>query len=392
MTLLQGSLNRYSLALNRFSRSFDGELAASVGHEEVAMKRKATITDVARAAGVSKGLVSFALNDRPGVSPETRDRILEVARELDYRPNLSARSLSNRTSYALGLVIARDPEILGADPFFPSFIAGVERVLSAEGRALVLSVVGDDGHEETVYRTFASDARVDGMFLTDLRHDDPRIPLLRSLGMPAVTLGDAAVALTPASAAASAPAAHPFPAVVLDDTPGVVELAQHLLQLGHRRIAHVIGPRRMMHATRRDAAFARELAGAGVPDPIVVETDFTAAEGAAATERLLDLAEPPTAIVFSNDPMAIAGIGVAHERGLQLPRDLSIAGFDDSELARYVFPSVTSVRSDPLVWGEQAARTLLTVVATGSADDVELPPARLIARASTGPAPHPLTD
>ncbi|MBF4572366.1 LacI family DNA-binding transcriptional regulator [Herbiconiux sp. VKM Ac-1786] len=352
------------------------------------MKRKATITDVARAAGVSKGLVSFALNDRPGVSPDTRDRILDVARELDYRPSLSARSLSTRTSYALGLVIARDPEILGADPFFPSFIAGVERVLSTEGRALVLSVVGDDAHEETVYRTFTSDSRVDGMFLTDLRHDDPRIPLLQSLGMPAVTLGDPdARADAPASADGSGRPAHPFPSVVLDDTPGVVELARHLAELGHRRIAHVIGPRRMMHATRRDAAFAGTLAQAGCPAPIVVETDFTAAEGAAATERLLDLADPPTAIVFGNDPMAIAGIGIAHERGLRVPRDLSVAGFDDSELARYVFPSVTSVRSDPLVWGEQAARTLLQLVATGSADDVALPPARLVVRASTGPVP-----
>ncbi|MGD8193769.1 LacI family DNA-binding transcriptional regulator [Herbiconiux sp. P18] len=347
------------------------------------MKRKTTITDVARAAGVSKGLVSFALNDRPGVSPDTRDRILDVARELDYRPSLSARSLSTRTSYALGLVIARDPEILGADPFFPSFIAGVERVLSAEGRALVLSVVGDDAHEETVYRTFASDSRVDGMFLTDLRHDDPRIPLLQSLGMPAVTLGDPAAGGPDAGGPARD--GHPYPSVVLDDTPGVVALAHHLVGLGHRRIAHVIGPRRMMHATRRDAAFAATLAASGVPAPLVVETDFTAAEGAAATDRLLALAEPPTAIVFSNDPMAIAGIGVAHERGLQVPRDLSIAGFDDSELARYVFPSVTSVRSDPLVWGEQAARTLLELIATGSADDLELPPARLVERASTGP-------
>ncbi|MCS5714309.1 LacI family transcriptional regulator [Herbiconiux sp. CPCC 205716] len=354
------------------------------------MGRKTTITDVARAAGVSKGLVSFALNDRPGVSPDTRDRILDVARELDYRPSLSARSLSTRTSYALGLVIARDPEILGADPFFPSFIAGVERVLSAEGRALVLSVVGDDAHEQTVYRTFASDARVDGMFLTDLRHDDPRIPLLQSLGMPAVTLGDPdARHAARASADDAGRTAHPYPSVVLDDTAGVVELAHHLAGLGHRRIAHVIGPRRMMHATRRDAAFAGALAEAGCPAPIVVETDFTAAEGAAATGRLLDLAEPPTAIVFGNDPMAIAGIGIAHERGLQVPRELSVAGFDDSELARYVFPSVTSVRSDPLVWGEQAARTLLQLIATGASDDVELPPARLVTRASTGPAPTP---
>jgi DNA-binding LacI/PurR family transcriptional regulator len=343
------------------------------------MKRKATINDVAKAAGVSKGLVSFALNDRPGVSADTRDRILDVARDLDYRPSLTARSLSTRTSYAFGLVIARDPEILSADPFFPSFIAGVERVFLHEGRALVLSVVGDERHEATAYRTLVADSRVDGVFLTDLRHRDPRIPLLHELGMPAVTLGRPEELQEEGSA---------FPAVTLDDIPGIVAATRHLIDLGHRRIGHVVGPRRMLHATRRNTAFTETLAAAGLPEGLVVETDFTAAQGAAATEHLLDLAEPPTAIIYGNDPMAIAGIGVAHERGLRLPDDLSITGFDDSELARYVFPSLTSVRTDPLSWGEAAARTLLELVATGRADDVELEPARVVTRASTGPAPR----
>ncbi len=349
------------------------------------MKRKATINDVARVAGVSKGLVSFALNDRPGVSAETRDRILAVARELDYRPSVSARSLSTRTSYAFGLVIARDPEILGADPFFPSFIAGVERVLTTEGRALVLSVVSDEQHEATVYRTLAADARVDGVFLTDLRHDDPRLALLQELGMPAVTLGRPATSRAQESADPSLTGPSPFPAVVLDDTEGVAALAQHLLDLGHRRIAHVTGPRRMQHATRRGEAFARTLDAAGVASDLVLETDFTAAAGASATDRLLALADAPTAIVYGNDPMAIAGIGIAHERGLRVPDDLSVAGFDDSELARYVYPSLTSVRTDPLSWGESAARMLLRLLAEGHADDIELEPAHVVVRASTGP-------
>ncbi|QJU55081.1 LacI family DNA-binding transcriptional regulator [Herbiconiux sp. KACC 21604] len=348
---------------------------------------KPTITDVARAAGVSKGLVSFALNDRPGVSAETRSRILEVARELDYRPSLSARSLSTSTSYAVGLVIARDPEILSADPFFPAFIAGVERVLSAEGRALVLSVVRGDDDEEAVYRSLAADKRVDGVFLTDLRDGDPRVPLVGALGLAAVTLGR-----TGDSTA--------FPAVVLDDTAGTRAAVAHLVEHGHRRIAHVVGPHRMMHAQRRHAAFREAMASAGLPvvDELVVETDFTAAQGASATARLLDLADPPTAIVFDNDPMAIAGLGVAHERGLRIPDDLSITGFDDSELARYVYPALTSVRSDPLLWGEAAARALLVAIssrangtaaaasAAASVPDIELDPAHLVVRASTGPA------
>ncbi|PPH24139.1 hypothetical protein C5C99_00360 [Rathayibacter sp. AY1C4] len=105
------------------------------------MAGRPTILDVAREAGVSKAFVSFALNDRPGVSPDSRERILRVAAELGYRPSLTARSLSTSVSFAVGLVVARDPAVIAADPFFPSFISGVERVLAERGRVLVLSVV-----------------------------------------------------------------------------------------------------------------------------------------------------------------------------------------------------------------------------------------------------------
>ena len=336
--------------------------------------RKPTITDVARTAGVSKGLVSFALNDKPGVSPETRKRILEIAGDLGWRPSLSARSLSTSTSFALGLVIRRKAEVISADPFFPAFIAGVESVLTDEGRALVLSVVPDAAAEMRSYRTLAADNRVDGVFLTDLRTGDERFDLLTELGLPAVALGR----LDPTI---------PFPSVQVDDTHGIAEAVAHLAGLGHARIAHVAGDPLMMHGGRRRESFEEAMREAGLDTTTVVETDFSASSGADATRRLLDAAQPPTAIVYANDPMAIAGLGVAQQRGLHVPHDLSITGFDGTDISGYVYPALTTITSDPVEWGRVAARTLLELIAFGSADSVELPPASLLVRASTGPAP-----
>ncbi|MFB6719505.1 LacI family DNA-binding transcriptional regulator [Kribbella sp. NPDC056345] len=339
-------------------------------------KARPTIADVAARAGVSKGSVSFALNGRPGPAQATVDKILAAADELGWRPSSRARSLSVSKAFALGLVITRDPAVLSSDPFFPAFIAGVESVLSTRGQALVLQVVTGGPEEEAGYRRLAQDGRVDGVILSDLRHDDPRIDLLGELGLPAVTLN------RPDSAS-------PFPAVVLDDRPGTVAVVQHLLELGHTRIAHVAGPEAFVHATARSAALVETLAAAGL-EPVAIEAgDFTAAGGISATRRLLALPQPPTAIVYANDRMAIAGLGAAQAAGLTVPDDLSIAGFDDSELSEHVHPGLTTVRADPFQFGIAAAQTLNQVV-DGDLDvpDVELPPAQLVIRRSTAPPPE----
>nr|WP_221375050.1 LacI family DNA-binding transcriptional regulator [Actinoplanes polyasparticus] len=330
-----------------------------------------TIRDVARAAGVSKGTVSFALNGRPGVSEDTRERILAAARDLGWTPSTKARALSVSRSFAVGLVLAREPELLGADPFFPSFIAGVERTLSDRGQALVLQVV-PESEEEAGYRRLAGAGRVDGVFLLDLRVDDPRMALLEELGMPAVSI-----------ARPDVPSG--FPAVLVDDRPGIAAAVEHLAGLGHRRIAHVAGPAHFLHGSRRRRAFEDALAEAGLPAGPVVEADFSAAGGAAATRRLLD--SDVTAIVYSNDLMAIAGLSVAVECGRAVPAELSVTGFDNTDLAGYVSPALTSVRTDPYLWGRKAAEALLDLIDGGTVDDVPVPAAQLVIRASTAPPP-----
>lgn len=333
-----------------------------------------TIVDVARAAGVSKGLVSLAINDRPGVSPATRLRVREVAEQLGWRPNVPARSLSTQTTYALGLVLRRDTGILSADPFYPAFTAGIESVLSAEGRVLVLSVVGDEEAEERTYRTLAADRRVDGVFLNDLQRDDRRLALVAELRLPAVLVG-------------RLEGSAPLPSVALDDAPGVTAAVHHLVDLGHRAVAYVAGDPTFLHAQHRRQAFEGALAARGLTPVAVLDTDFSMAQGAAATAALLGGADLPTAIVYANDPMAVAGLGVLQGAGTDVPAEMSVVGFDGAELGRHTHPSLTTVRSDPQQWGAAAARTLLALAADGYATDVELPPAELVLARSTGPAP-----
>lgn len=331
-----------------------------------------TIADVARRAGVSKGLVSFALNDRPGVSADTRQRILDIADEIGWSPSVRARALSTDRAFALGLVIARDPDIIADDPFFPAFISGIESVLAPAEQTLVLSMVASEAAEVTSYRHLADHGRVDGVILSDLRAGDQRMSLAAELGLKAVTLGHPDTV-------------SPFPAVSVDDAVGIRAAVAHLADLGHRRIAHVGGPGRMLHGSRRRNSFEDAMRELGLAYNIVVETDFSAADGARATMELLARTDRPTAIVYSNDPMAIAGLGVAQRAGLDVPGDLSITGFDGSDVGAYLHPSLTTVTTTAHQWGAAAASVLLRSIDGEHVADVDLEPARLVIRDSSAP-------
>jgi LacI family transcriptional regulator, repressor for deo operon, udp, cdd, tsx, nupC, and nupG len=331
-----------------------------------------TINDVARAARVSKGAVSFALNNRPGVATETRERILKVARDLGWTPSARARALSVSRALAVGLIIARPPETLRADPFFPAFIAGLETVLSERGHALLLQVAPDHDHEPQSYRRLADEGRVDGVFVTDLVVDDPRPALLAELGLPAVIIGPALGEVF-------------WPTVGVDDAPGIMAAVEHLVSLGHTNIAHVSGPSVMVHGNSRRQAWSVALQQAGLSEGPCVEADFSAGSGAAATRQLLDLDDPPTAIVYANDLMAMAGLSLAVARGIDVPGELSITGYDDTEIAAHLQPSLTTITSNVFDSGRAAATRLLELIHQQPATEISLPPAQLVVRSSTGP-------
>lgn len=187
--------------------------------------------------------------------------------------------------------------------------------------------------ESEAYRELARTGRVDGVFVTDLRVDDPRPALLEELGLPSVTLNRPGV---PSDA----------PAVCVDDGAAVRDAVEHLVRLGHRRIGQVAGPGRYLHAADRRRVCAEVLAESGLPEGPVLETDFSAAGSAAATAQMLDTAGRPTAILYASDLMAVAGMSVAQHRGLRIPEDLSVVGFDDGEPAEHLPSPLATVRTD----------------------------------------------
>ncbi len=242
--------------------------------------KRPTIADIAEAAGVSKGAVSYALNGKTGVSEQTRARILEIAARMGWHPSSAARALSDGRAGAIGLVVDRPAWVLGIEPFFMQLISGVEAELAATGTALLLQVTEDAAAEEAAYRRWWGERRVDGVLLVDLREDDPRLALLDELGLPAVLVGHA-------------PDAPKVPSVWINDGAAVRETLAYLTAMGHRRIARVAGPPRFVHTRERGEVFDATAAELGLDGVTCVHTDYSGADGARATRRLLSGPDRP---------------------------------------------------------------------------------------------------
>ncbi|MER5809963.1 LacI family DNA-binding transcriptional regulator [Streptomyces sp. NPDC002033] len=362
------------------------------------MARRPTIKDIARRAGVSQSAVSFALNGRPGVSEHTRGRIRRVAEELGWQPNSAARALSGERSGAVGLVLARPAHTLGVESFFLQLVSGIQEVLSAGRTALLFQVVEDIDAECAVHRRWWAERRVDGVLVVDPRTHDPRPELLAELGLPAVLIGGTDADAVPGAGAATGTgagtgtagtgtAAAAVSRVWADDARAMAEVLDHLHGLGHRRIVHIAGLPGLSHTARRIASLRAEAERLGLPAGRVrsVTTDYSDTEGAAATRRVLAEPEPPTALVYDNDVMAVAGSAVAAGLGIPVPGRLSIVAWDDSALCRVTHPRLTALVRDTAGFGRLAAEELLAVLAGGPARarEGELP--RLEPRESTAP-------
>ncbi len=337
------------------------------------MKRP-TIADIARRAGVSKGAVSYALNGQPGVSAATRKRIVAIAEEIGFNPNSAARALSGASARAVGLAVCRPARILGIEPWFMGLISGFEGELAARAYALTLQVVGSPEQEIEVYRRWWGERRIDGVIVTDLRENDIRLPVLHELALPAVVIGG------PSDTGSIAQ-------IWSDDAGAINEAVRYLVMLGHRRIARVSGLPGLLHTQTRTNAFENICQSLGLTAAVTVPSDYTGEEGGRATRNLLIGDDRPTAIIFDNDVMAIAGLAVAQEMGLSVPGDLSIVAWDDSTLCRLVHPPLTALSRDIAEYGAHAARELLAAIDGNAVGDIEAGTAHLTPRGSTGP-PH----
>jgi DNA-binding LacI/PurR family transcriptional regulator len=336
------------------------------------MKRP-TIADIAARAGVTKAAVSFALNGQPGVSDATRERILAIAQEAGFQPSSAARALTAGRAGSFGLIIDRPALMIGVEPFFMQLLSGIQADLSQHHVTLQFSMTEDPGDEIAMYRQWWAQRRVDGVFVYDLQRDDRRIAVLEDLRMPAVVIG-------------SPRGSGTLPAVWQDECEVVETVIGHLTGLGHQRIARVGGLARYWHTALRAEAFAAAASAAGVA-AVQAEADYTAEHGAQATRELLSDARPPTAILYDNDVMAVAGLGAAQRLGITVPSDVSIVSWDDSVLCGITHPALTAVGRDIAGIGSTAARLLREMAAGERPAHVREARAELVVRGSSGPAP-----
>lgn len=340
------------------------------GSADRADDRRVTIADIAREAEVSTSAVSYALNGRRGVSPRTRERILVLARDLGWRPHSAARALKAARADAVGLLLAGEEQAFSEDAFFLlRFLAGLEGALAGRGVALVLHTVPDRGAENAVYEQWYAERRVDGMIVLNPVVDDPRLRFLEKLGLPAVIIGDTRDTSS-------------LPAVWTDDREAAALAVDHLVELGHTRIARVGGIPELVHSGIRKAGFHEAMERAGLNPELDLDTEYQVEP---ATHQLLGLAERPTAIIYESEIMAMQALSVMRDEGLDVPGDISVLAWDDSLYCRLVHPRLTALHRDIFSYGRLGAAHLLDVLDGAPAGDLQGTVTELAVRESTGP-------
>jgi LacI family transcriptional regulator, repressor for deo operon, udp, cdd, tsx, nupC, and nupG len=311
----------------------------------------ATIFDVAKRAGVSIGTVSRVVNNRDRVHPETRERVLQAIRELDYHANALARGLAAQQTDTLGLVI---PQV--NDPFFYQIVRGVEESANSSGYSLLIASQPRDPSEHRYLRLFQR-GRVDAMVLASIDINKHDIFQIIKQGMP-IVLVQLDVGMS-------------IPTFLADNYGGGRALTEHLLEHGYRRLGFITGTNYTSDSRERLRGMRDALAEQSleIPSSYIVQGDYLRDSGYQAMRQLLDLPKPPEAVFAANDQMAIDAIKAIQEHGLRVPEDIAVVGFDDIPMASYVSPSLTTVHQPVYELGWHAAQMALEMIKTAE-DDV----------------------
>lgn len=335
---------------------------------------KPTLRDVAHAAGVHLATASRALSgskSRP-VHPRTAARVRRAATELGYVPDQLARSLRTHHSSAIGVLI---PDM--SNPVMPPLVRGAEQVLAGHGYTTLFADTDNDPAAERARLGMLLSWRVAGLILATARRGQPLAPELVQSGVPVVLMSRKLDA-TPTSSA------------TVDESVGVAQAIDHLIALGHERIAYLGVPLWTSAGYERYTAFREFMAARGLPVPagyLVESSGYQEVDGDRALSELLARPEPPTAVLAGNDMMALGCYAAIRRAGLRCPADLSVVGYNDMPLTDRLEPALTTVRVPYFDVGREAARLLVEALAGEQADgrSVRLTP-QLVVRASTGPA------
>ncbi|MCW3474042.1 LacI family DNA-binding transcriptional regulator [Limobrevibacterium gyesilva] len=320
--------------------------------------RRVTIKDVAKAAGVSLGTASRVINANTSVDPAIRRKVQDAIAALRYQPDAVAQSMRRRSTRTIGAIV-RDITV----PALASFVQAAQQALHDEGYALLIACSGDRRDHELELLRLLSQRRMDGVIMTTAAEDDAELAAVRAaLPMPVVMLDR-----TPPGA---------FDALLLDHREGMRQAVEHLLRLGHRRIALITGATGVHPARARVQGFRDAHAAAGVAiDPTCLRTgSFTDQSGFLEASALLGRPDPPTAIVAGGIDMLSGVLRAIQARGFAVPRDISVIGSADTDLAMLASPPVTVVRWDYAELGRAGARLLIDRLSGGAA----LPPRQIL--------------
>lgn len=344
---------------------------------------RAGIADVARLAGVSTATVSRALATPEVVSAATRDKVLQAVRETGYTPHVAAQNLRARRTMRVLVVV---PDI--ANPFFSEVLHGIDDTLAAAGYGLLIGNLAQSPESKSSEKE--SRAK-EGRFVDLVFAGQVDGVLLLNGGVPAGDGRSMLDAGVPIVAACEAIPKAPFPQVEIQNREASIAVAAHLAQLGHRRFAYISGPRENVLEKERLAGFRKGLAAAGVAADALVpfDGDFTFRAGADAARRFMAMRPRPTAVYAANDEMAIGFLKAVRAAGIQVPRDVSVVGFDGIEYADYAEPTLTTVRQPRRAIGATAAGLLVDLMTgkTRAKPGLTRLEISLLVRGSTGPAP-----
>ena len=338
------------------------------------MNRSPTLEEIARLSGVSRSTVSRVVNDHPNVREPVRERVWRVIQETGYQPHAAARSLVTRRTRIVGVIIPEAVTNLFTDPFFAILLCGITQTCNTRRYHLMLSLFNDAAGPEEMYRRVVRSGHLDGVVVASTREDDPLIERLQKDHVPLVMVGR-----------------HPDETVHYVDVDNVAAArmaVEHLIHLGHQRIATITGPLNMTSSQDRLEGYRQALAAHRLPvdEALILEGNFTETGGKMAARRLLSLSA--TAIFAASDVMAVGALKALREAGLQVPHDVALVGFDDVPLATAVEPALTTVRQPIERMGSMAADLLLNLLE--NPPDEQAPvhkiilPGKLVIRGSCG--------
>ncbi|WP_040952464.1 LacI family DNA-binding transcriptional regulator [Gorillibacterium massiliense] len=330
----------------------------------------ATIYDIAKRTGYSPATVSKAFNHYSDISRKTRDHILNTAREMGYLPNTQARALTTKRSWTIGLLFLEKTGVGLRHPFFGGVLEGFKQTAATAGYDL-LFLSKDIGGKANSYLEHGKMRGVDGVAVLMYDAMDADYAELLRGDLPCVVLdSDTEAAVTLAS----------------DNAAGSRQAIDYLYGLGHRKIAHIAGGRGTFAGTKRREGFEQGVSEHGLelrPEWVVeAHFDYSVESGYRAMEELLRAEERPTAVFAAGDNLAVGAIQAAQAAGLHVPDDISVIGYDDIELARYLTPSLTTVRQDMAGLGARAAQLLIHAIENGGSKEAVIHPVELVVRQS----------